>query len=278
MNIQTLIKNAEKPAIYTPGTSLMWTDDHISKQLLNVHLSQDTDLASRKKASIDTTVNWILDRAPKKQMTILDLGCGPGLYTERLAQKSHGVTGMDFSSRAIAHAKQSAAEKNLDITYIQDDYLNLDQNNQYDLIMMIYTDFGVLSPGKRQILLKKIYQALKPGGIFIFDVLNTHYSQSRNPASQWDVAQKGFWKNRPYLALSQSFYYETEQVGLNQHIIVDESGAMDVYRFYVHTFSHSDLEKILEEKGFHTTDFQDNLLPGCELYESDDLTFCVTMK
>lgn len=70
---------------------------------------------------------------------------------------------------------------------------------------MIYTYFGVLFPDQRQVLLNKIYQALKPGGIFSFDVLNTHFNQSCNSARQWDVAQQGFWEDRSYLALSQSF-------------------------------------------------------------------------
>ncbi len=39
-----------KPELYTQGTSFMWTDEHISKQLLDVHLNVDTDLASRKKS------------------------------------------------------------------------------------------------------------------------------------------------------------------------------------------------------------------------------------
>lgn len=65
----------------------MWTDAHISKQLLNVHLNPDIDLASRKKASIESTVNWILNSVNLEKMNILDLGCGPGLYAELMAKR-----------------------------------------------------------------------------------------------------------------------------------------------------------------------------------------------
>ncbi len=278
MNITDLIQASKKPDIYTTGTAIMWTDDHISKQLLNVHLSQDTDLASRKAPAIETTVNWILDQAPPKPLTILDLGCGPGLYTERIAQKGHKVTGMDFSAGSIAHAKKSAGQKDLDITYLHQDYLTLDHENQYDLIIMIFTDFGVLTPDDRDRLLGKIYKALKPGGIFIFDVLNLHWANSDSGSKSWDISGNGFWRPFPHLVLADSFFYEAEGVALNQHIVLDDEKGMEVYRFYIHTFSNEDIKTITSDHGFHSTTCVDGLLPASDLYRSEDLTFCVTKK
>ncbi len=86
----------------------MWTDEYISTQLLETHLNQATDLASRKESTISSTMEWILQKVPGNRMSILDLGCGPGLYTERLAQKGHIVTGIDFSENSISHARKSA--------------------------------------------------------------------------------------------------------------------------------------------------------------------------
>ncbi|HOJ15222.1 MAG TPA: class I SAM-dependent methyltransferase, partial [Deltaproteobacteria bacterium] len=41
---------------------------------------------------------------------ILDLGCGPGLYTKRLSDAGYDVTGMDYSRRSIAYAKEHDTE------------------------------------------------------------------------------------------------------------------------------------------------------------------------
>jgi SAM-dependent methyltransferase len=278
MKIKELIKTAQKPALYTPGTAEMWVDEYISTQLLETHLNPDIELASRKDATISLTVEWILEKASGDRLNILDLGCGPGLYAEKLAEKGHLVTGMDFSANSIRYARESAGRKKLDISYTQQNYLELNEENRYDLILMIFTDFGVLPPDQREILLGNIYRALKPGGKFIFDVLNENFPPKDSGSKAWELSEKGFWRNRPYLALTESFYYEEQNVTLSQHIIVDETGEMDVYRFWIHTFSHSDLEKILTLKGFRNTECYDNVIPGCDLYRSESVTFCIAPK
>ena len=48
MKIADIINNSSKPKLYEKGDSVMWTDSHISKQLLDVHLNEHIDLASRK--------------------------------------------------------------------------------------------------------------------------------------------------------------------------------------------------------------------------------------
>ena len=278
MNIQELIEKGQKPEIYTEGTAVMWVDEYISTQLLDTHLNQDTDLASRKETTISATIKWILCKVPGGRLNILDLGCGPGLYTEKLAEKGHIVTGMDFSDNSIRYARESAHKKKLNIAYIQQDYLELDEESKYDFVMMIFTDFGVLSPGQREILLARVYRALKPGGKFIFDVLNENYPVNQSGSKGWELSQKGFWRNRPYLALSETFYYDEQKVTLNQHIIIDETGKVEVYRFWEHAFSHADLEKILASHNFGATECHEHVLPGSDLYRSEDLTFCIATK
>ncbi len=278
MIIRQLIKTSQKPKIYTEGTAVMWVDDYISTQLLETHLNQNTDLASRKDTTISSTVEWILKKVPGNKLTILDLGCGPGLYSEKLAERGHKVTGIDFSCNSIEYARESARKKKLDISYIQQNYQELDVKSRYDLIVMIFTDFGVLSPDQRDILLNNIYRALKPGGIFLFDVLDDKYPARKLESKEWEVSAKGFWRNSPYLAISESFYYESQKVTLNQHIIIEENGGMEVYRFWQHTFSHSDLGKIVSSRGFRTAECYDGVIPDSEMYSSDSVTFCIATK
>ena len=88
MDIKAIIDRTAEPQLYEPGTAVMWTDEYISKQLLRYHIDGSTDVASRNADSIDKTVRWIGTKLAKGSK-VLDLGCGPGLYTHRLARLGH---------------------------------------------------------------------------------------------------------------------------------------------------------------------------------------------
>lgn len=74
----------EELQLFQRSTSSIWTDEYISKNLLAAHLDLSNDGASRSKATLDKTLNWIKEIIPKGS-NVLDLGCGPGLYDVELA-------------------------------------------------------------------------------------------------------------------------------------------------------------------------------------------------
>ncbi len=280
MKISEIISKSEKPELYEKGSAFMWTDRHISKQLLNVHLNPDIDLASRKKSTIEKTANWILERQKKKgKLNILDLGCGPGLYTEIFADKGHDVTGIDISINSIEYAKRSAEDKKLDISYLNTSYLEVDlESDNYDLVVMIFTDLGVLSPTEREKLLVMIFRVLKKGGAFIFDVLKDREIEKKTAPKTWEVSNNGFWKESPYLALSESILYHEEKVILFQHIIIDAEEKIETYRFWTHFFSQDDVRKMLDIRNFIDITFREDVLPEGDMWNGDNVIFTMTTK
>ena len=276
--MKNLLEYTKRPELYEKGTAVMWTDPYISKQLLQIHLNPEMDLASRKQSTIQSTANWVLSKAAREGMHILDLGCGPGLYSEIYAKKGHHVTGVDFSENSIAYAKEEAEEKALNITYLKQNYLELDvPKNHFDLATLIYTDLGPLRPAERNQLLANIKKALKPGGILIFDVLNDKNLESKVSPKHWETAEKGFWREGPYLALSESHFYQDEKVILSQHVIVEDNRT-DVYRFWTHFFSKGDLLEILSPHEFFDIGFHEDVLPEGDLWNGDNVTFCICSK
>ena len=279
MQISGLLKAIKKPALYEKSNASMWEDDHISRHLLELHLNQDCDAASRKRGTIEKTVQWIETHLDQPQKSILDLGCGPGLYCELLAEHGHRVTGVDFSKRSIAYARQSAAQKGLKIDYLQKNYLDLTFENQFDLVIMIFCDFDVLVPDDRTRLLKNIYRALKPGGSFIFDTLNPKAPAAINiPGKSWEVADGGFWKMGAYLALFETFHYEEANVILQQHVVCSEPDQCSVYRFWTHYYQREILVSILDEEGFTVDEIRDDLLPDDGSGTHDMVTFYTAHK
>jgi SAM-dependent methyltransferase len=279
MHISRLLTTIKKPTLYEKGNAGMWEDDHISRHLLELHLNQECDAASRKRITIEKTVRWIEKHLNNGEKSILDLGCGPGLYCELLAEHGHRVTGIDFSNRSIAYARQSAIQKDLKIDYLQQNYLELSYENRFDLVIMIFCDFDVLVPFDRTRLLENIYRALKPGGLFIFDTLNQKAPAAMKiPGKSWEVEDEGFWKNEPYLALSETFHYEEAKVILQQHIVCTESDQHSVYRFWTHYYPYENLASILNDGGFTVDATQDDLLPDDGSGTHDMVTFYVARK
>lgn len=274
MDINKLFKAFVKPAVYEPGDAVMWTDPYIARQLLEIHLNPDIDAASRKPQSIEKTLEFIDKSCINPGMQILDMGCGPGIYTEKIAAKGHHVTGVDFSENSIDYARKTASLNKSNVEYICQNYLELDFLEKFDLILMIYTDLGVLVPDDREILLDKIFAALKPGGIFIFDVLNDKNLEEKFPEQQsWNVSEGGFWREQPYLELINGFHYREEKVFLRQHTIVDKTENYIKYRFWTNYFNATNLIPILAGHGFENIESNDNVLPKSDIWNGENVSF-----
>jgi 2-polyprenyl-3-methyl-5-hydroxy-6-metoxy-1,4-benzoquinol methylase len=83
---------------------------------------------------------------------VCDLGCGPGLYASRLAQRGARVTGLDFSALSIEYGRTAARDKNLALDFEVADYLKDELPGDQDLVLLIYADLCALSPERRQTL------------------------------------------------------------------------------------------------------------------------------
>ncbi len=257
----------------------MWTNEHISKQLLGIHLNPHVDLASRKKSTINKTVAWILQQVDTdRALKILDLGCGPGLYSKMMARQGHSVTGIDISKTSIHYAKEQANLDDLNVTYHRNNYLEVDfEPGKYDLVILIYADFSVLTPGERKTLLESIFKTLKKGGKLILDVFSDENIDQKATPKSWEAVENGFWKNSPYLVLSESFIYDQEKVILYQHLVIDDHST-EIYRFWTHFFSERKLRELFREFDFEKIAFSRDVIPGEGEWSGNNVIFSILTK
>ncbi len=210
----------------------LWTDPWIARKMLDYHLDQGTDLASRRFETIDGIVDWVDRKLGLSGKSVCDLGCGPGLYAMRMAGRGATVTGVDFSAVALAHARAEAAAGNMAIAYRQADYLTDDLPGDQDLVTLIYCDYCVLSPQDRQRLLKRIKGMLKPGGALVFDVYATAQFAQRKEAATYGRNPMGdFWSPDDHFGFQTIFLYEEQNLALDRYLIVTPTRRFEIFNW-----------------------------------------------
>ena len=229
----------------------LWTDEHTSKQMLKLHLNKDIDVSSRKVEFINRSVEWIVSHFKVGAGTkIADFGCGPGLYTTRLAQRQADVTGIDFSKSSIQYAQDLATREGLSIQYLNQNYLESAIDERFDLILMITCDFCALSPAQRKKILSKFFVSLEPGGSVLLDVYSQKAFDQREEAAMYEAnLLNGFWSPNKYYGFLNTFKYDKERVALDKYTLIEASRIWTVYN-WLQYFSSEALEKEFVEGGF----------------------------
>ena len=229
----------------------LWTDEHTSKHMLSFHLNEEIDVSSRNAAFIERSVEWIATQFNVDNRTkIADFGCGPGLYASRLARKQAQVTGIDFSRRSIEYAREVANGEGLSIHYMNQNYLDFDSDDRFDLVLMIMCDFCALSSDQRKKMLTKFHSFLKPDGVVLLDVYSLSAFDQRKEVTAYEPnLQNGFWSPNQYYGFLNTFKYEKEKVILDKYTLIEASCTRTVYN-WLQYFSPESLEELFTECGF----------------------------
>lgn len=267
MNLTTIFQRKLPPEPWEEGEKIPWNEPAFSARMLQEHISQEHDAASRRSAIIDRQVDWIHRRLLGGAATrILDLGCGPGLYTSRLARLGHTCMGIDFSPASIQYAIEMAEQGELDCRYIRNDIRRAEYGAGYGLVMLLYGELNVFRPDDVRLILSKACRALAPGGLLL---LEPHtYEAVRQAGSQdrsWYTSNGGLYSPNPHLVLQESFWHEAQQAITIRYYIL-EAGGSDVIRYAesMQAYDENGYRMILEEAGFGGVRFHPGLSEAAE--------------
>lgn len=223
MNLFQIIHRTTTPIPWTEGEKIPWDEPEFSQRMLKEHLSQAHDAASRRFGTINRHVAWINDTLLKKSPAkVLDLGCGPGFYTSRLAKMGHTCTGIDFSPASIEYARQQDQQEKTGCTYIQHDLRSCDFGSGFDLVMLIYGEFNTFQKPDARNILVKAYNALKPGGHLLVELNSLGCLKAYgDTAPGWYSSKEGLFSDQPHLFLSENFWNEEMQAATCRMYIID---------------------------------------------------------
>lgn len=173
---------------------------------------------------------------------VLDLACGYGRHTNQFAKYGCIVTGIDKYMGFLDIAKKKAKEMNVSVEYIKQDMRELNYENEFDIITLLFTAFGYFSDEENTAVLERIFKALKSGGQFVLDIQNK--DNILRTFSDVNIEESG------------------EDLMVSQHTYEVSTGRMIVNRFYilngkridashfVRVYSFPEIKMILEKVGF----------------------------
>jgi leucyl-tRNA synthetase len=103
---------------------------------------------------------------------ILDLACGFGRHTNRLATLGHAMTGVDITPGFLDIARLDAYYRKVEVQYLQGDMRSLPFEDEFDCVMLLFTAFGYFNDEENLMVMVNASKALRPGGLVIFDTPN----------------------------------------------------------------------------------------------------------
>ena len=184
-------------------------------------------------------INQLISRLSlHDQAYILDLGCGKGRHAIQLAEKGYHVTGLDISPQSIEYARQFEKEN---LSFYVHDMRKAYRYQYYDAIFSLFTSFGYFkSARENDLVLRHIYNGLKPKGIFVLDFLN------KTKVINGLVTEEQIHKKDVTFDIKR----EVQDGKIKKHITFEENGNFKTFTESVSAFSLSDLKNMLIHAGF----------------------------
>lgn len=179
---------------------------------------------------------------------VLELGCGTGNMTERLAKAGYDMIGVDQSEEMLEIAAEKRAESGMDILYLQQDMRKFELYGTVRAVVSICDSINYLMEEEDLLaVFRLVNNYLDPGGIFIFD-LNTmwKYQEALGECTiAEDREESSFiWENT---------YYEKERI--NEYdltlFIREEDGRYQKYKetHYQRAYDLKTVRALIEKAG-----------------------------
>jgi SAM-dependent methyltransferase len=175
-------------------------------------------------------------------MEVLDLACGHGRIANRLAERGCRVTGLDVTPLFLDIARRDAAERGVDVDYVEGDMRSLPWSDRFDRVVSWFTSFGYFDdPGNRRVL-AEAHRALKPGGRLLIESNNRDFVLSHFDPERFVERDGDFMLDRSEFD-ADSGRIKTERIAIR-------GGRVRRFHFFVRTFTFTELRDWLLQTGF----------------------------
>jgi len=122
----------------------------------------------------------------KRGARLLDLCCGTGRHSILLARRGASVLGVDRTPAYLTEARRRAGKLE-NCRFAQGDMRRLPFEGEFDAVMNLWTSFGYFEKESDDLkTLKGVARALKPGGLFLIELVDYGWIRSRTSHRHWN--------------------------------------------------------------------------------------------
>jgi SAM-dependent methyltransferase len=155
--------------------------DAYGNDLTYIHDTGHGDLA---RAAAQTVIA-VLRRTGRERGRVVDLGCGSGIFARALLDAGFDVTGFDLSEAMIATARRRAPQADLRVSsFIDAEMPTCVAVTAIGECFSYLFDEKVAGGGLDR-LFDRVYRALEPRGLFLFDVASPGRLRGASPQRYW---------------------------------------------------------------------------------------------
>ena len=127
------------------------------------------ELLTPERTAAEVELIWkLLELEPG--LELLDLACGHGRIANPLAERGVRVTGLDATPYFLELARKDAAERGVEVEYVEGDMRSLPWTERFDRVLCWFTSFGYFGDDENRQVLAEAYRALRPGGLFAVEI------------------------------------------------------------------------------------------------------------
>ncbi|MCL1993023.1 MAG: class I SAM-dependent methyltransferase [Spirochaetes bacterium] len=174
---------------------------------------------------------------------VLDLCCGFGRVSAELARRGLAVTGVDITESYLATAAEEAAYEKLKIDYVKADARDFEVPAFFDAAVNLYISFGYFeNPDDDKLLLRNVFNSLKPGGVFIIETLGKEMA-ARDFVVSDSFERAGLKIFTEYEVLDSWGFLKNRWLLLKEDRVIEKTFSQRLY-------CASELRRILLETGF----------------------------
>lgn len=185
----------------------------------------------------------VRELALEKPMKILDLACGHGRHANLLGILGYSVTGIDDNPAFLAIAQADAEKRGLNVRYLCGDMRSITYYGEFDRITLLFSSFGYFTNEENEKVILNVADALTPGGLFCFDILNRDVFLK-------DLPRCAVRERNSDLMIDRNRFEPLSGRLYNARIVIRDGKRNDL-PFFLRLYNPTEIIALLEKTGLH---------------------------